>query len=151
MATLTQVPAPTPEIGVSPAEAHAETEVSSERPKRRTFTVEYKRQILRQADACTKQGEIGALLRQEGLYWSHLVDWRKARKRGEIAGLTPKKRGPAAKVADPKDKRITELERELRRQTARAERAEALVEIQKKVSQLLGIPLPDSDEKGGTR
>ena len=62
--------------------------------KRRLFSAEYKRKILRQVDACTKPGEISALLRREGLYSSHLVDWRAARERGELEALTPKKRGP---------------------------------------------------------
>lgn len=107
---------------------------------RRRFTVEYKRKIVREADACKTAGAIGALLRREGLYSSHLTTWRSARERGELAG-TPKKRGPARRVVDPRDKRITELERENARWQKRAERAEALVELQKQVAALLGTPL----------
>ena len=107
---------------------------------RRRFTVEYKRTIVREADACKTPGAVGALLRREGLYSSHLTTWRAARERGELAGA-PKKRGPARRVADPRDKRITELERERTRWQKRAERAEALVELQKQVAALLGTPL----------
>ena len=109
---------------------------------RRRFTVEYKRAIVREADACRTPGAIGALLRREGLYSSHLTTWRGARDRGELAGA-PKKRGPVRRVADPRDKRITELERERTRWQQRAERAEALVELQKQVAALLGTPITE--------
>ena len=107
---------------------------------RRRFTVEYKRKIVREADACKTPGAIGALLRREGLYSSHLTTWRAARERGELAGAA-KKRGPARRVVDPRDKRISELERERTRWQQRAERAEALVALQKQVAALLGTPL----------
>ena len=107
---------------------------------RRRFTVEYKRKIVREADGCKTPGAIGALLRREGLYSSHLTTWRAARERGELAGA-PKKRGPTRRVADSRDTRITELERERTRWQQRAERAEALVELQKQVAALLGTPL----------
>ena len=116
-----------------------ETEVVA-KPTRRRFTVEYKRTIVREADGCTTSGAVGALLRREGLYSSHLTMWRAARERGELAGA-PKKRGPARRVVDPRDKQITELERERTRWQQRAERAEALVELQKQVAALLGTPL----------
>ena len=122
-----------------------EVEVA-EKAARRRFSAEYKRRVLKEADACGP-GEIGALLRREGLYSSHLSVWRAARERGEIAGLAPKKRGPKAAPPDPRDRKIVELERETRRWQARLERAEALVDLQKKVSMLLGIVLPESDEK----
>lgn len=121
-----------------------EVEVSAKAGRRR-FTAEYKRRVLQEADACSKSGEVGALLRREGLYTSHLAAWRAARSRGELAGLAPRKRGPKSKPADPRDKRIAELERELKRSQARAERAEALVEVQKKLSQLLGLELPETN------
>lgn len=124
----------------------AEVEVLA-KPERRRFTVEYKRRIVKEADACKGPGEIGALLRREGLYSSHLSAWRAARDRGELAGNSPRKRGPVATPPDPRDKRIVELERENRKLTKRAERAEALVEVQKKVSELLGIQLDRPDEK----
>ena len=107
---------------------------------RRRFTVEYKRKIVREADGCKTSGAIGTLLRREGLYSSHLTTWRAARERGELAGAS-KKRGPARRVVDARDTRITELERERTRWQKRAERAEALVELQKQVAALLGTPL----------
>lgn len=141
---LSLVEAPERSAGASTSEAAPSNEVSP-KARRRTFTAEYKRRVLREADACKKAGELGALLRREGLYSSHLATWRAARDRGEIEGLS-KKRGRKSKDIDGRDRRIVELERELRKQQKRAERAEALVEIQKKVSQLLGIQLATSDE-----
>lgn len=141
---LSLVEAPERSGGGSTSEAAPSNEVSA-KAKRRTFTAEYKRRILREADACKKQGELGALLRREGLYSSTLSSWRVARDRGEIAGLS-KKRGRKAKDVDGRDQIIAEQQREIAKLKKRAERAEALVEIQKKVSQLLGIQLPTSDE-----
>ena len=106
---------------------------------RRRFTVEYKRKIVREADACKTPGAIGALLWREGLYSSHLTTWRAARERGDLAG-GPKKRGPVRRVVDPRERRITELGRERTCWQKRAERAEALVELQKQVAALLGTP-----------
>src|SRR6266478_551397 len=96
-----------------------EIEVTAKATRRR-FTVEYKRKIVREADACKTPGAVGALLRREGLYSSHLTTWRAARERGDLAGA-PKKRGPARRVVDPRDKRISELERERTRWQKRAE------------------------------
>src|SRR5574337_1361371 len=104
---------------------------------RRRFSAEYKLKILREAEACTQPGEIGALLRREGLYSSNLTTWRAQRERGELLGLTPKRRGPAPKTKNPLATKVAALEREVTRQTARAERAEALVELQKKVAAFL--------------
>jgi transposase len=101
---------------------------------RRVFTAEYKRRILKAADACATPGAVGALLRREGLYSSHLVVWRRARARGELAALTPKKRGRQPTPVDPRARKLAELERHVAQLTARAERAEALVELQKKRS-----------------
>jgi len=115
--------------------------------QRRRFGAEYKRRVLREAEACRRPGEVGALLRREGLYSSHLSAWRAARQRGELAALGSKRRGPKPERPDPRDQRIAVLERELRRAQARAERAEALVEVQKKLAELLGLELPASDGK----
>lgn len=115
-----------------------ETEVVA-RATRRRFTLEYKRKIVREADGCKTPGAVGALLRREGLYSSHLATWRAARERGELAGPA-KKRGPTPVIPDPRDKQIAELERETARWRRRAQRPEALVEIQKKVAALLGTP-----------
>ncbi len=126
--------------------ARQEVEVLA-KARRRRFTLEYKRRILREADRCRQPGEIGALLRREGLYSSHLSAWRAARERGELGGQGARKRGPEAKPPDPSVKRIARLERENRRLRQRAERAEALVEVQKKLSELLGIEPPPNDER----
>jgi transposase len=111
---------------------------------RRRYTLEYKRKIVREADGCKTPGAVGALLRREGLYSSHysshLTTWRAARERGALVG-TQSKRGPARRVTDSRDKVIAEQARELTRWKYRAERAEALVEVQKKVAALLGTPL----------
>ncbi len=106
---------------------------------RRRFTAEYKLKIVREADGCTKPGELGALLRREGLYSSHLAEWRRSRERGEL--LKPPKRGRRATPEEPGAKRIADLERQLARATARAEHAEALVALQKRVAALLDRPL----------
>ena len=122
------------------------TEVTP-KAKRRKFTAEEKRRILREAAACTERGEIGALLRREGLYSSHLMKWREQAERGEIAGLTPKKRGPEPKVVDARDKQLADQQRLIAKLTQRLEHAEAIIEVQKKLSQVLGIPLPPIDDE----
>lgn len=113
---------------------------------RRRFSAEEKLRVLRLADACTLPGEIGALLRREGLYSSHLMEWRRAREAGELDGLTPKKRGRKALEVNPLAKQVAELQRALAKAEARAQRAEALVELQKKISELLGVPLPKDEQ-----
>jgi transposase len=110
------------------------------KPQRRSFTAEYKRRILKEADACSTPGTVGTLLRREGLYSSHLVEWRRARARGELAALTPKKRGRKPTPVDLRDRKLAEFERQLAHMTGRAERAEALVEAQKNLAVLLGRP-----------
>jgi len=116
----------------------------TERAKRRRFTAEYKLRILREADACKGDGDLGALLRREGLYSSHLTAWRRQRDEIAKAGLKARKRGPKPKAVDPRVKR---LERENARLRRRLEEAETIIDFQKKLSKLLGIPLksPDSD------
>ena len=113
--------------GVSPTPSH-----------RRQFSASYKRRLLEEAARCTKPGELGALLRREGLYSSHLAAWRAAERRGElVVGARPRRRGPAPTPIDASVKRVAELERQLAKATKRAERAEALVAVQKKVASLL--------------
>jgi len=121
-----------------------ETEVDA-KARRRRFSAEYKRRIVREADRCTTPGAIGALLRREALYSSMLAKWRAARDNGELEGLAPKQRGPKVIVPDPRDKRISDQEREIGKWRKRAERAEALVDVQKKVAILLGMSL-DSEK-----
>ncbi len=117
----------------------------TERAKRRRFTAEYKLRILRKADACKGDGDVGALLRREGLYSSQLAAWRRQRDEIAKAGLKARKRGPKAKVVDP---RVKQLARENARLKRRLERVELMLATQKKVSEMLGIPLipPDTDE-----
>jgi transposase-like protein len=110
----------------------------TERATRRRFTAEYKLRILREADACKGTGERGMLLRREGLYSSHLSAWRRQRDAIARGSLAPKKRGRPAKAVDPRVKQLGRENAWLRR---RLERAEAIIEIQKKASELLGIPL----------
>lgn len=112
--------------------------------QRRQFSAKYKLDVLKRADACKVPGMLGALLRAEGLYSSHLTTWRRQRDAGELAGLSPKKRGRKRAAIDFRDRKIAEQGREIARLTARAERAEALVELQKKVASLLGTPLESS-------
>jgi transposase-like protein len=121
----------------------AEVEVVAKATRRR-FTAEYKLKVLREADRSRKPGEIGALLRREGLYTSHLSAWRQQRDKGE---LFEKKRGPAPREKNPLAAKVAALEKETKRLKARAERAEALVELQKKVSEILGIELRRNGEK----
>ena len=138
--------------GVSPARVAveraraADPEVAA-KAKRRRFTPEYKLRIVREAAAAKTPGEIGALLRREGLYSSHLADWRRQRERGEFAGLSAK-RGRKAEPVNPLAKRVAELEREKRRLERKLEQAELLLDIQKKASRLLEIPLRSQDDDG---
>ena len=120
-----------------------DTGVSPTRTRRR-FTAAFKLKILEAAAQCKESGDLGALLRREGLYTSHLAAWRAAARRGELAGLA-QKRGPKPVPVDPSVKKIAALERQLARANARAERLEIIVEVQKKVSQLLGLTLPETD------
>jgi len=125
-----------PRSGGSPTLERAavpDPEVPARHAKRR-FTTGYKLEVLRKADACTRPGELGALLRTEGLYSSHLATWRRQR----ADGLRPKTRGRKAKAVDPQVKKLAQ---ENRRLTSRLARAEAIIAFQKKVAELLGIPL----------
>ena len=131
------------ETGNSGTKSLTEVEVLA-KAERRRFTAEYKLKVLREANHCKRPGEIGALLRREGLYWSNLTNWRKQRERGELAGLSSRKRGPQPREKNPLAERVRELERDNMRLKRRAERAEGIVELQKKVSEILGIELEKS-------
>ena len=111
--------------------------------KRRQFTAEYKLSILQQADACQKYGEIATLLRREGLYDSHLTAWRKQRAAGALVALGGKKRGRPAPPVSPDQSRTRELEREVNRLQKRLHQAETIIEVQKKISEILGIRQPE--------
>ena len=118
-----------------------ETEVRVQRRPRK-FTVAFKRSILKAAAACTKSGELGALLRREGLYYATISDWKRQRDRGLLDGSTPPKPGPKP---DGAAKRIAQLERENRRLAAQLEQAKTILSVQKKLSELLGIKLSEDD------
>lgn len=118
-----------------------------EKPVRRKFSAEYKIRILKEADACSEPGQIGALLRREGLYSSSLARWRRQRDQGILGGLAPKKRGRKAEAKNPLSVRVVELERQNRRLKKRLSQAETIIEVQKKVSTLLGIQLEDKGEE----
>ena len=111
------------------------------RPRRRRFTAEYKQRILRQADACS-HGELGALLRREGLYSSHLEVWRQQRERGELAGLAPQKRGRKPVEKNPLQPEVVRLQRRVKELEHRLKQAELIIGVQKKVSEMLGVTLP---------
>jgi transposase-like protein len=122
----------------------------SEKPVRRRFTAEYKLRILREADRCTEPGQLGALLRGEGLYSSHLTAWREQRNAGTLAGLTPKRRGRKATPAAPMVAENERLKRETRRLAEKLRQAETIIEVQKKLSEILQIPLAPPDSNGST-
>jgi len=103
--------------------------------KRRRFSAEYKRRIVEEADNCTERGEIGAVLRREGLYSSHLTDWRKQRNRGDLDGRRNRKRG---RKPDPQATEIARLQRENEQLRSRLDRAERIIDVQKKLAHLLG-------------
>ena len=106
--------------------------------RRRRFTAKYKLRILAKVERCSKPGEIGALLRKEGLYSSHLSKWRSQRDEGALAGLTPKKRGRKPRVVSAEARRVAELERENARLRRKLAQAETIIEVQKKLSLMLG-------------
>ena len=113
--------------------------------KRRQFTAAEKLRLLREVEACRGSGEIGALLRREGIYSSYLTTWRKQREAGELDGLTPQKRGPKP---NPEAIELAKLHREHEHLQERLRQAELVIEVQKKVARLLGNPIeaPDLDD-----
>ena len=115
----------------------------TEKAQRRRFTAEYKLKILKLADACERgTGELGELLRKEGLYGSHIITWRRQRDEGSLAGLAPKKRGRKPKRRDAVTAEVERLRRENERLQHRLMQAEAIIDVQKKLSIALGIQLP---------
>jgi transposase-like protein len=110
-------------------------------PKRRQFSAAYKRRIVREAGACRAPGEVGALLRREGLYSSHLTHWRRELEADEQAALAPKRRGPKPDLAKAESRRVEALEREITRLQQKLGRAEQIIEAQKKLCEILGLPV----------
>ena len=136
---------------VSSQDAQDKTPVSErptseipEKARRRSFDVAYKLRILKEADGCDKHGELGELLRREGLYSSHLRTWREQRDAGVLAGLKPRRRGRKPKRKDSVVEEIDWLRRENARLSNRLKQAEAIIDVQKKVSEILGVTLPDT-------
>src|SRR5271170_873023 len=129
-----------------PAPVAASPELS-DRPRRRTFTAKNKLRILADADRAAATGGIGAILRREGLYSSALTSWRRQRDAGAIGGLSPAMRGPKTAEPNPLATELTRLQQDHARLTQRLTRAEAIIDIQKKVAALLGIPLAPSDNE----
>jgi transposase len=137
------------DVGVSPGAdllrvSRPDPEVVA-KPKRRTYTAEYKQRILAEAEvAAAIPGGVGALLRREGLYSSLLAYWRRERADGIREALTPRKRGPKSK-RHPLDEEIQKLRRQNARLTEDLRKAHIIIEVQKKVAALLGNPIPDQD------
>jgi transposase-like protein len=126
-----------------------ERATSPERPKRRTFTAEYKLRIVREADAALASGQAGAvgeLLRREGLYSSLLTEWRRQRESGELSGLAPKKRGPTSQK-NPLADELAKLQRENERLQHELTKANTVIDVQRKVAALLGETLPAPTEE----
>ena len=126
--------------GKSAAEG-TKTEVVA-KAKRRQHPAEYKLRILREIDECKGSGEVGALLRREGLYSSLVSKWREQREQGSLTGLSGHRRGPKV---DPNAVELARLQRENQRLQEKLERAELIIEVQKKVARLLGVPLEDNN------
>jgi transposase-like protein len=134
-----------PEQQQQPAEVLEATIPDSEvvpRAKRRQFTTEYKLRILEEADRCTEPGQIGALLRREGLYSSHLSKWRKLRARWQREALAPQKRGRPPQDATAAE--LAQVRRENERLRAQLEQAELIIDVQKKLAQLLGLSMNET-------
>jgi transposase len=119
-----------------------------EKKQRRKHTAKYKLRILAEADACDQPGQIGALLRREGLYSSNLTTWRRQKEDGLLQAMTPKKRGRKKKQKNPLVKQVAQLENENRRLQLKLKKAELIIEAQKKMAEILGIAqdLNESDE-----
>lgn len=130
----TSAPTPDPEVAAT--------------AKRRRFSGTQKRRILTEADRCTKPGELGALMRREGIYSSMLANWRKQRGEAERDALAAKKRGPKPNAVLAETRRVEELERENARLRGKLDRAHIIIDVQKKLCTLLGLPTADeSDEE----
>lgn len=120
----------------------------AEKKRRRNFTAKYKLSILSESDSCTEPGQIGALLRREGLYSSHLTTWRRQKEKGLLDALSPKKRGRKKNPTNPLADKVARLEKDNRRLQQKLKQAELIIEAQKKMSEILGISqnLEKSDE-----
>ncbi len=116
------------------------------KPKRRRFTAEYRLRILEEVERCTESGEVGRVLRREGLYSSHLTAWRKARRDGALRGLRSEKRGAKPKVSNPLAPKVRELESKVARLEKQLHKAHTILAVQEKVAGLLGFSLEDGKD-----
>jgi len=130
------LPAPDPEV--------------SEKPRRRRYPAEYKLRILTELDACGQPGEIGAVLRREGLYFSLVSTWRRQRDAGSLKALGGRNRGRKPKPVNPLSRRVEELERENEQLERQLTQAQTVIEVQKKLSEILGSPPTDAPKEGST-
>ena len=121
----------------------------AEKKRRRKFTAKYKLRIIEEADTCTGPGQIGVLLRREGLFYSNLTTWRKQKEKGLLAALSPKKRGRKEKEKNPLTQRVAQLERENERLRKKLKQAESIIDVQKKISEILGISQDLPEDVGG--
>jgi transposase len=145
-------------VAATPAVAATRGEVVLERPepevletpKRRRFTAEYKLRIVEEADRCTEPGQVGSLLRREGLYSSQLSGWRKQVQSGSLGALTPRKRGRKSKSTEPLSQENQQLRRQVERLQAELKKAHTIIDVQKKLSEMLGLTSPslDANEEG---
>jgi len=141
-----KAPQPGPEKEIEPVGVEADPEVS-EKAKRRQFSAKYKLRILKEAESCTRPGELGALLRREGLYSSYLGQWRRQREQGDLGGLSGKSRGRKETPREAMKEEIRRLRRENQRLQKKLADAEAVIDIQKKASDLLGRPFQDPESE----
>ena len=131
---------------VSGTSSPPDPEVPEKKPRRK-YTAAYKLRILQEYDACTVPGEIGALLRREGLYHSNINTWLRQRDEGALHGLTPRKRGRKPKQVNPLAREVARLERENKKLSKKLQQAEIIIDVQKKISEILGIPQDSNGEK----
>ncbi len=153
--TLNETPAPslgveersdeTPSEGVRARARRPDPEVVA-KPQRRQFTAQYRLRVLEEADRCTEPGEVGRLLRREGLYSSHLTAWRKARRKGSLQGLASKKRGAKSAKGNPLDAKVRELEAKVEHLEKELHTARTILDVQSKVAGLLGFSLKDGKD-----
>jgi len=132
--------------GLADLSVAPDSEVPEKAVRRRRFTAEYKRRILREAEACKEQGRLGALLRREGLYSSNLITWQRQAERGTLEALSPKKRGPKEKKPDPSLRRIAELEKVTQKLEHKLRQAELIIAAQKKIAEIFQMSSEPKDE-----
>ena len=141
--------------GVTPSFGHTEEHANMpppnpevpEKRRRRKFTAQYKLRILTEAEDCNKPGQLGALLRREGLYSSNLSTWKRQKEAGLLEALAPKKRGRKGKEKNPLAEQVARLERENERLKEQLRKAEIIIDVQKKISQILGISQDHPEEE----